>query len=230
MRSDQDVTRRCAIGLLVVDAFAGAQDDRLKAAKHQTERELREKYGQSTREALKELSIMRPYVEYYKAFGYTYHVLLQLESVARGKAIPDALPPIRAMFMAELKNGILTAGHDLEKVRLPIRCMVSDGGEAYSALGGKAVTCVRGDRFVADPTGVLSSMLRGPDQRTAITGQTRRILYTAYAPDGVPEPALLRHLADIEALLRPDSDASPCFRKVVRAEAADTLLLDAGEL
>ena len=230
MRLDQDVTRRCAIGLLIVDGFTGAQDDRLKSARLQMERKLREKYGQSTREALKELDVMRPYVEYYKAFGYTYHVLLQLESVARGKAIPDALPPVSAMFMAELKNGILTAGHDLEKVQRPIRRMVSDGGEAYAALGGKVTTCVRGDRFLADQSGVLSSMLRGPDQRTAITGQTRRLLYTAYAPDGVPEPALIRHLADIEGLLRPDSEASPCFRKVVRAEAADLMLLDAGEL
>jgi DNA/RNA-binding domain of Phe-tRNA-synthetase-like protein len=133
------------------------------------------------------------------------------------------------MFMAELKNGIVTAGHDLDAVRLPIRSLVSDGKEDYTALGGKAVTCVPRDHFIADQAGVLSSMLRGPDQRTAITGATKRLLYTAYAPDGVSESALTQHLKAIEAFLRPTAQASPCFCKVIRAEAAETLLLDAGE-
>ncbi len=230
MRSDQIMTRGYAIGLLIVDAFAGFQEERLKATKIQIERELREKYGQFTRDALKELEGLRPYVAYYKAFGYTYHVLLQLESVAREKAIPGALPPVSAMFMAELKNGILTAGHDLDAVRLPIRSMVSNGAEGYTALGRKDVTCVSGDHFIADQEGILSSMLRGPDQRTAITGQTRRFLYTAYAPDGVSEEALRKHLMDIESLLRPDAHDSPCYIKVIRAEAAETPLLDAGEI
>lgn len=228
MPSDQTLTRQCAIGLLVVDA--GFQEERLIADKIQLERELREKYGQSTRETLKELEGLRPYVSYYKAFGYTYHVLLQLESVAKGKAIPGALSPVSAMFMAELKNGVLTAGHDLDAVRFPIRSMVSDGTEAYTALGGKDVTCVSGDHFIADQAGILSSMLRGPDRRTAITAETRRFLYTAYAPDGVSEEALRKHLTDIEWLLRPDVHDSPCFRKIINAEAEVTLLLDVGEL
>ena len=157
-------------------------------------------------------------------------MLLQLESVARGKAIPSALPPVSAMFMAELKNGILTAGQDLDAVLLPILSRISDGTEGYTALGGKSVTCVPGDQFITDQTGILSSMLRGPDQRTAITAETKRYLFTTYAPAGVSEESLHKHLTGIHSLLCPDVHDSLCFIKVIRAEAAETPLLDAGEI
>lgn len=40
------------------------------------------------------------YILYYKKFGYTYHVLPQLESVIKGKTIPFGLPLVEAMFIA----------------------------------------------------------------------------------------------------------------------------------
>ena len=187
MCSNGVMTRQFNFGLLAVDGASGAQGDRFLEAKRFLESELRAKYSHASREALKELDEMRPYVSYYKAFGYTYHVLLQLESVAKGKAIPGALPPVAAMFMAELKNGILTAGHDLDAVCFSVRSMVSDGTEGYTTLDSKAVTCVAGDFLIADQAGILSSMLRGPDRRTAISRETKRFLYTAYAPDGLPD-------------------------------------------
>ena len=166
------------------------------------EESLRVKYAEMPREAMKALVPIDAYIAYYKRFGYTYHVLAQMESITKGRRIPDALPPVAAMFMAELENGILTAGHDLDKVRLPLRTLIATGEESYVTLSGKTVPCVAGDWLIADEEGVLSSILRGPDLRTAITGETRRLLYTAYAPEGVPGPVLERHLSGIEAALR----------------------------
>ncbi len=56
------------------------------------------------------------YASYYRAFDKTYHVLGQLKSVAvKGKAIPSVAALVEAMFIAELHNGLLTAGHDLAR-------------------------------------------------------------------------------------------------------------------
>jgi DNA/RNA-binding domain of Phe-tRNA-synthetase-like protein len=223
-------TGRCAIGILAMEIAQSTPDDRLRAAKRQLEGELQEKFGQAAREELKVLVPMNAYVAYYKKYGYTYHVLSQLESVARGKSIPEALPPVTSMFMAELKNGILTAGHDLDKVRFPLGCLMATGGEAYTVLNGKTATCVAGDWMIADQEGVLSSILRGPDLRTAITRQTKRVLYTAYTPVGVSEPMLRRHLSDIEALNRLFSESSePDFRKIIHADAKGSVLFEAGD-
>jgi hypothetical protein len=64
----------------------------------------------------------RAYADYYRAYGKTYHVSAQWESVAvKGKAIPRRAALVEAMYMAELKNLILTAGHDLASIALPVR-------------------------------------------------------------------------------------------------------------
>ena len=41
-------------------------------------------------------------------------------------------------------------------------------------------------------------MLRGPDLRTRITAETRHVLFAAYAPAGVGEDAVRKHLEDIQ--------------------------------
>jgi DNA/RNA-binding domain of Phe-tRNA-synthetase-like protein len=210
---------------------ATCNGDLLKAEARRLEEKLRLRYGSLSREELIALAPYDAYAAYYKAFGYTYHVQAQLESVVRGKPIPDVLPPVTAMFMAELNSGILTAGHDLDAVRLPIECRRAAGSEEYTALNGKQTRCVEGDWLIRDQEGVLSSILRGPDRRTAITAQSRRILYTAYAPEGVSEAALAGHLRDIEAFVRLVSDASaPGAQKIVPVCVGGSGLLDAGEL
>lgn len=65
---------------------------------------------------------IKTYVEYYKCLKKTYHVLLQLESIVfKKKSIPNVSPLVEAMFMAELKNQLLTANHDMDTIKLPIK-------------------------------------------------------------------------------------------------------------
>jgi hypothetical protein len=56
--------------------------------------------------------------------------------------------------------------------------------------------------YISDAEGVLSSILYGPDQRTQIRPQTRRVLFTVYAPRGISQAAVHDHLVDIEANVR----------------------------
>jgi len=208
----------CSLGILIMEGVQNAAcGDRLAAIKHELEHSLREKYGQATRSELKALYPMDTYVLYYKKFGYTYHVLPQLESVIKGKAISDGLPLVEAMFLAELKNMLLTAGHDFDQIKSPLRFTVSTGQESYASLSGRDVTTIAGDIMISDQQGIISSILRGPDLRTAITDQTSRVIYTVYAPSGVAEQVICQHLSDIEFYVRECSvKAVTCFKEVSR--------------
>jgi DNA/RNA-binding domain of Phe-tRNA-synthetase-like protein len=202
-----DQRNNCSLGLLIMECVQNMDpDNKLTAIKRNLEASLREKYAQATRSELKATHPMDVYVSYYKRFGYTYHVLPQTESIIKGKTIPDVLPLVEAMFIAELKNMLLTAGHDFDKIKIPLRLMLSTGQESYLSLSGRDVTAVSGDFMLSDQRGVISSILRGPDLHAAITEQTNRVLYTVYAPLGVEQQLIFQHLNDIESYVRAFSE------------------------
>jgi DNA/RNA-binding domain of Phe-tRNA-synthetase-like protein len=120
----------------------------------------------------------------------------------KGQSIPRVAALVEAMFVAELKNLLLTAGHDLDVVRPPVRLDVAVGTERYVRIGGQEQELKAGDMFIADAGGILSSIIYGPDRRTQITPATRRVLFTVYAPPGIEQQAVYDHLHDIEANVR----------------------------
>lgn len=196
-------------GILIMrDVLNIPSHEKLNMVKCEVENSLRAKYGNMSRNQLKSVHPMDIYVAYYKKFGYSYHVLHQVESIVRGKAIPRVSSLVEAMFMAELKNMILTAGHDLEKIKHPLRLDVSTGKEHYISLGGKEMTTVDGDMMISDAGGTISSILRGPDSRTCISPATSKVLFTAYAPPGLDEALVYQHLQEIEFHIRVFADKS----------------------
>jgi DNA/RNA-binding domain of Phe-tRNA-synthetase-like protein len=164
----------------------------------------------STKSDLEAHPVIQAYDAYYKAFRKNYHVLFQLESIAlKGKSIPDVAALVEAMFAAELKNMLLTAGHDLNALELPVRLDISKGHERYTMLNGKEQSLKPGDMMMADNQGVISSVIYGPDRRTRITQDTEKALFVVYAPPGVGEDRVTRHLQDIRdyaELFSPDLD------------------------
>jgi len=190
-----------AQGLLVMRNVANLEHhSKLEKRKAELEEQLRARFAGYDKAALTVLPSVQPYVAYYGQFKKTYHVLLQLESVAlKGKPLPRVAALVEAMFMAELKNQLLTAGHDLEALREPLRLDVATGDERYTLLNGKEETLKAGDMFIADAEGVTSSILYGPDYRTRITPDTRTALFTVYAPPGITPSAVRQHLEDIRA-------------------------------
>lgn len=164
------------------------------------EGELRARCQTRDRAALKALPPIQAYAAYYKRYKKTYHVQLQLESVAlKGKAIPRSPALVAAMVTAELKNLLLTAGHDLEVIQPPVTLTVATGGEGYRLLDGHEQGLQAGDMMMADAQGIISSVLYGPDQRTRITPDTRHVLFAVYAPPGIGERAVAQHLEDLRA-------------------------------
>jgi DNA/RNA-binding domain of Phe-tRNA-synthetase-like protein len=106
------------------------------------------------------------------------------------------------MFVAELKNMLLTAVHDLGAVRGGLTVDAATGSESYTRLNGEEQALKLGDMFIKDEDGILSSIVYGPDWCTRITPQTNSVIFTVYAPDGISRDELEAHLADLESTVR----------------------------
>lgn len=190
-----------SVGVLAMQDVANpACHAALEAYKAELEAELRARFAGYDRVALRALPTLQAYHTYYKRFSKTYHVQHQLESVVlKGKSIPSVAALVEAMFMAELQNQLLTAGHDLDVLALPAGIHVAEGTECYVRLDGQEQQLKAGDMFIADTQGAMSSILYGPDRRTQIRPGTRRVLFTVYAPPGIEKAAVQQHLQDIQA-------------------------------
>jgi DNA/RNA-binding domain of Phe-tRNA-synthetase-like protein len=200
----KSVHRDARVGLL---ALSGAMNpDRhgaLDAPKREIEDALRARFAGKSKADLAALDTIRAYTAFYKPFNKTYHVLLQLESVAlKGKPLSSATALVQAMFMAEVEHQLLTAGHDLEKVVPPVTIAASRGDETYTRINGSVQTLKANDMCMYDAEGILSSVIYGPDRRTQITGETRRVLYVTYAPGGIAGELLRTHLDRLEQYVR----------------------------
>jgi DNA/RNA-binding domain of Phe-tRNA-synthetase-like protein len=184
--------------LIMQDVENPARHPDLEAEKQTLEERLRGRFAGQDRRALETYGPIPAYTAYYKQFDKTYHVLAQLASIVlKGKAIPSVAALVEAMFMAEVKNCLLTAGHDLGHLQLPVTVGVAGGEERYTLLRGQVQGCKAGDMLMADRAGVISSIVYGPDERSQITAATRNVVFAVYAPAGIDPRAVQAHLRDI---------------------------------
>jgi len=175
----------------------------LNERKRLVEARLRERFQGYTRRDLLALPVLAAYDRYYARFGKTYHVLLQLESIVfKGKSLPDVLPAVDANFMAEVETLVLTASHDVARLRGPILMDVARTGEQMIQMNGNPKALRAGDMIMRDADGICCSILYGQDDRSPITRTTTGVLYVAYAPAGVPLEAVADQLRTIEEHVR----------------------------
>ena len=188
-----------ALGILAMQNVANPERHKaLNLKKEALGRELRALYAAYDRDRLKAHPVLACYHSYYKQFKKTYHVQLQLESVVfKKKPLPQAAALVEAMFMAELKNLMLTAGHDLDDVKLPVTIDIADGDEIYIRLNGQEQQLKAKDMMISDSLGILSCIIYGPDLRTKIKPSTRRVLFTVYGTPGLNISGLRSHLESI---------------------------------
>lgn len=186
-------------GILVIrNASNPTHHAELEKRKAELEESLRAQFAGQDRAAIANHPVFKIYGEYYKRFKKTYHVQLQLESIVlKGKSIPSVASLVECMFMAEVKNMLLTAGHDLDKLQLPLTLDVTQGTESYTLMRGTEQTVKAGDMTISDQAGIISNIIYGPDQRTQISESTRNVVFTVYAPAGIDEQLIMRHLEDI---------------------------------
>lgn len=206
-----------SVGLLAIRASSPQTDgiENLEREKSELEDQLRQRHAGQDRASLRQSYPLDVYHGYYKKFKKTYHLQLQLESIVfKGRSLPGATPLVSAMFMAELKNLLLTSGHDLDILVEPVYIEVATGRETYQRINQADQVLKAGDMYIADSQGILSSIIYGPDFRTRLTPASTAALYTVYAPEGIHPQDVRSHLLDIQAYVQ---TASP---------SAETLDLD----
>jgi DNA/RNA-binding domain of Phe-tRNA-synthetase-like protein len=191
-------------GVLVMrDVSNPSHHIELETRKAALEKELRTRFADQDRAALANHPVLQAYSEYYRSFKKTYHVQLQLESILwKNKSIPSGAALVESMLMAEIDDLLLTAGHDMDSLSLPLTLDVATGTETYTLLRGDPQTLKAGDMMIRDQEGVISSIIYGPDQRTQITPETKDAIFTVYAPAGVDEQAIRKHLDHIQENIR----------------------------
>jgi len=172
----------------------------LEMKKTALETELRARFAGQARADLLQHPVLQAYEAYYKQFKKTYHVQLQLESILfKGKNIPSVAALVEAMFMAEMDTLLLTAGHDLDTLQLPLTLDVTPGDETYTLLRGSEQATKAGDMLIRDGAGIISSILYGPDARTQFNPQTKNAIFTVYVPAGIDIQIVERHLQTIRS-------------------------------
>ncbi|MBN2387894.1 MAG: hypothetical protein JXB85_12825 [Anaerolineales bacterium] len=192
------------IGLLEITGLDNARPSpQLNARKREIEANLREGYKEFTRQDFLALPVMAAYDRYYTRFNKTYHLQLQVESIVlKGKNLPDGSPAVDANFMAEVETLVLTAGHDLARLRQPVSIDTSREGDHMILMNGTAKIIRAGDMIMRDADGISCSILYGQDDRSPITPATSGVLYVAYAPTGIPLESVALQLRTIEAYVR----------------------------
>lgn len=187
------------VGLLALDGVENPPDHpALSAHAQEVESDLRSRWAGATRADLAQLPELEAYRNYYRRFEKTYHVQLQLESVIwKAKPLRSNGALVTAMFISELQNLLLTAGHDLDRIEGPLSLDVTRAEERFTGIGGRELSLRGGDMLIRDGAGTLSVVLYGPDERTRLTERTRRALFTTYCPPGIDPAVLERHLDDL---------------------------------
>jgi DNA/RNA-binding domain of Phe-tRNA-synthetase-like protein len=186
-------------GVLVLRGVSNpARHAELEHRKTRLEETLRLQYAGWDRKALLQIPVLKAYDSYYGRFKKTYHVQLQLETILlKGKSIPTVAALVEAMFMAEIKGLLLTAGHDLDSLHLPLTLDAAQGTERYNLLRGEAQTPKASDMLIRDGEGIISSIVYGPDERTRIRPETQNVVFTIYAPYGISVEDVQRQLEDM---------------------------------
>lgn len=192
------------IGLLEISGVDNSDPAlALNQEKRSIEKRLRENYANFSRNDFLDLPVMGAYHRYYRKFGYTYHVLLQLESVVlKRKSLPNVSPLVDANFAAELETLILTAGHDVDQLEEPVVIDVAHEGEEITQMNGDRKDVPVGDMLMRDAQGVACTILRGQDNHSPITKATKHVLYVSYVPDGMTEEQTRAQLDAMEKYVR----------------------------
>ncbi len=214
-----------SVGLIAMRGVTNpASNESLNDLVAALESDVRSRLGSADRETIRAIPPLPAYAAYYKRWGQRYHVAMQLESVGqKGRSLPRVAALVEAMFIAELRNLLLTAGHDLDALELPVRLTVGTG-ESFIAPNGQETSVKPGDMFIADAQGrVLSAIITGPSAVARICPDTTSALFYTYAPPGVDAAHVSVHLDEIEVNVRLISpDAEVIVRRIDGAWVKDS--------
>lgn len=162
--------------------------------------DLKRKLENKIREYPDDLPNIKKYNKFYKKFSSKVPMEYQIKSILNNKEIPMFHPVLTCMFMAELKNIMLTAGHDLDKLKDTIEVNLAKGTEEYTKINNQLQKLKKNDIYATDGN-IISSVLYGPDASTKITKETKNFLFMCYSFN-LNNEDIENHMNDIINYLR----------------------------
>ncbi|MFX1517159.1 MAG: phenylalanine--tRNA ligase beta subunit-related protein [Promethearchaeota archaeon] len=180
--------------LIVREAPNKKEHEALETRKRELEQQIREATGE-----VKDFEMIRYYNSYFRTWKktYTYPIEYQINTIRKGRQLPQVSVLVDSMFIAELNNMILTSGHDLDGIQGDLAFDISRGNEQYLKINGKEQDLKKGDIFLKDEESILACILFGPARRTSISQKTKNALYFAWCPQRINEAQVKTHLNEI---------------------------------
>jgi DNA/RNA-binding domain of Phe-tRNA-synthetase-like protein len=197
-------------GIMVMSQVQNPEShEELNQTKRELEDQLRIQYEGADRLSLRSEGPLHHYHNFYKKFKKSYYVQHQLESVVlKGKNLPEVAALVEAMFMAEIKNQLLTAGLDCDLIGSEVHIELSDGEKEFEVIGQRLSVPPKKDIIFADGTDILGSIICGPDHAHRITPSTSRAMFAIYGVPGITEEQMRAHFSDIThyvSIMSPDA-------------------------
>ena len=178
--------------LLVKNVVNKKQDSKLNERKKILQEDVKTRYEDTSVD-----EILQSYKEHFKRWNKSYPIEYQIQSVLKGKNLPNVSVLVDSMFHAELKNRILTSGHNLDELIGNLVFGLSVGTEQYLKIDGNTQQLKAGDILLHDDKDILANILYGPAKRSTITLQTNNVLYLAWSPGNIDTQRVRSHLEDL---------------------------------
>jgi DNA/RNA-binding domain of Phe-tRNA-synthetase-like protein len=204
-------------GIMVMDHVSNPMiHEDLSLQKQLVEASIRQQFSHLDRAALKSLSPLKEYNAFYKLFKKTYHVQLQLESIAfKNKSIQSVTSLVEAMFISEVNNQLLTAGYDFDQLGSALHVELASGNQSFVDISHKEKTPPVNDVILMENTRVIGSILCGPDYDNRITEQTTTVLFAVYGVPGVSSLQIDEHFQNIATNVHIISPQSQILHKII---------------
>ena len=200
-----------AVGILLIKDIINRDPDKfLEKIKKETEEDIIRNFSELSRDELNKKPVFAAYRNYFRKFKKTYQLLLQLESVAKkGRSFPAVNPLADSCFLAEMKTFVLTAGHDADLLDNKILFDLSKDNDGFTRINGESIILKPEDIIMKSGGKNICSVIYGQDNSTLLSEATENAFYVSYAPEGVPDDAVMQNLEIIESCV---SLFSPGFR------------------
>jgi DNA/RNA-binding domain of Phe-tRNA-synthetase-like protein len=182
-------------GSLIIREIPNKKEhEALETRKRELERQIREDTGE-----VKDFEMIHYYNSYFKTWKrtYTYPIEYQINTIRKGRQLPQVSVLVDSMFIAELNNMILTSGHDLDTIQGDLAFDIARGDEQYVKINGKEQDLKKRDICLKDKEGILACILFGPARRTSISPKTKNALFFAWCPQAINEAQVKTHLNEI---------------------------------
>lgn len=129
------------------------------------------------------------YDAYFSRYNLDFPVSRQFRNMGKNFDEPAGLSIPKILMLLEFRFGVLLGIYNRSRFQGQPRFDTAVAGEIFTTLGGSDVACVDGEWVLRDGKDIFSSVVRGPDARTALRNVTEpgKVDALSFAVLGVPD-------------------------------------------